>query len=219
MIEKNFIEIKGTFLVRIHDNVFKGMDEENVFDHINGFLEVVGPLKVRQLSHDRFRHSVFSISLSGAASELFRNEYVGTISTWDDLVENFVQKFYNLFDHNEEEEVEMTITSMRLTTTYEEYEQKLNNDKTQGLNKQWPTNRVPYQLCHHICKPYCFNNIITKWTTCSSVIDGYCNRGKLHGMVRVGRMTYFQDHKWYDNSIDGCLKQETLIYKARIEGS
>nr|GEX86921.1 hypothetical protein [Tanacetum cinerariifolium] len=106
MIEKNFIEIKGTFLVRIRDNVFKGMDGENVFDHINGFLEVVGPLKVRGLSHDRFRLSVLSISLSGAASEWFRNEYVRTISTWDDLVENFVQKFYNLFDHNEEEEVE-----------------------------------------------------------------------------------------------------------------
>nr|GFA73451.1 hypothetical protein [Tanacetum cinerariifolium] len=106
LIKKDFIEIEGAFLVRIRDNDFKGIDGENVFDRINGFLEVVEMFKVRGLSHDRFKLSVFPISLSGAASEWFRNECVSTISTRDDLVEKFVQKFYNLFDHNKEEEVE-----------------------------------------------------------------------------------------------------------------
>ncbi|GJV92581.1 hypothetical protein Tco_1540394 [Tanacetum coccineum] len=106
MIEKNFIEIEGTFLVKIHDNAFNGKDRENVFEHINSYLEVVEPLKVRGLSNNRFRLSVFPISLSGAASEWFKSECVSTISTWDDLVENFVQKFYKLYDHNEEDEDE-----------------------------------------------------------------------------------------------------------------
>ncbi|GKE14820.1 hypothetical protein Tco_1422397 [Tanacetum coccineum] len=30
-------------------------------------------------------------------------------------------------------------------------------------------------------------------------------------MVRVGCMTYFQDHKWYDELTDGILKEEALI--------
>ncbi|GJY27199.1 hypothetical protein Tco_0401925 [Tanacetum coccineum] len=106
MVEKNFIKIEGTFLLKIHDNAFNGIDGENVFEHINSFLKVVEPLKVRGLSHDRFRLSFFPISLSSAASEWFRNECVGTIFTWDDLVEKFIQKFYNFFDHNEEEEAE-----------------------------------------------------------------------------------------------------------------
>ncbi|GJZ49403.1 hypothetical protein Tco_0603593 [Tanacetum coccineum] len=38
-------------------------------------------------------------------------------------------------------------------------------------------------------------------------------------MVRVGCMTYFQDHKWYDELTDGKLKEEALTYKARIEES
>ncbi|GJV06605.1 hypothetical protein Tco_1344261 [Tanacetum coccineum] len=38
-------------------------------------------------------------------------------------------------------------------------------------------------------------------------------------MVRVGSMTYFQDHKWYDELADGKLKDETLVLKAKIEGS
>ncbi|GJW99450.1 hypothetical protein Tco_0183364 [Tanacetum coccineum] len=250
MIEKNFIEIEGSFLVKIRNNAFNGIDGENVFEHINSFLKVVEPLKVRGLIHNRFRLSVFPISLSGAASKWFTNECIDTISTWDDLVEKFVQKFYNLFDHNEEEEAEddddpnmidnvfeifkikddlfnfdtplciafeefnyllkidpdLFTHDIQGIKTYDEYAQELNNDKTQGLDEQWSENDVPYQLCDHICEPDHFKNGITKWPTCSSDTDEYCNGGELPGMVRVGRMTYFQDHKWYDNLIDGCTK-------------
>ncbi|GJV97146.1 hypothetical protein Tco_1548723 [Tanacetum coccineum] len=106
MIEKNFIKIEGTFLLKICDNAFHENDGEDVFKHINSFLEVVEPLKIRGLSHDRFRLSVFPTSLSGAAKEWFTNECISTISTWDDLVENFVLKFYNLCEHDEEEETD-----------------------------------------------------------------------------------------------------------------
>ncbi|GJW54824.1 hypothetical protein Tco_0098909, partial [Tanacetum coccineum] len=39
-----------------------------------------------------------------AAKEWFTNECIGTISTWDDLVEKIVLKFYNLCEHDEKEE-------------------------------------------------------------------------------------------------------------------
>ncbi|GKB94741.1 hypothetical protein Tco_0980878 [Tanacetum coccineum] len=104
MIEKSLLEIEGTFLVKIRDNAYKGIDGENVFIHINKFLKVVEPLKIRGLSHDRFRLSVFPTLLSGAVSEWFTKECIGTITTWENLVEKFVQKFYHLFDHIEEEE-------------------------------------------------------------------------------------------------------------------
>ncbi|GJZ15060.1 hypothetical protein Tco_0550737 [Tanacetum coccineum] len=52
-----------------------------------------------------------------------------------------------------------------------------------------------------------------------SDIDGFCNEGELLGMVRVGCMTYFQDHKWYDELVDGKLKVEALVHKAKVEGS
>ncbi|GKA05528.1 hypothetical protein Tco_0684648 [Tanacetum coccineum] len=35
-------------------------------------------------------------------------------------------------------------------------------------------------------------------------------------MVRVGCMTYFQDHKWYDELTDGMLKEEALIKTGRM---
>ncbi|GKC67637.1 hypothetical protein Tco_1100235, partial [Tanacetum coccineum] len=59
----------------------------------------------------------------------------------------------------------------------------------------------------------------TKWPTCSSDIDGFCNGGELPGMVQVGCMTYFQDHKWYDELANRKLKEETLAHKAKVKES
>nr|GEW26473.1 hypothetical protein [Tanacetum cinerariifolium] len=74
------------------------------------------------------------------------------------------------------------------TRNYEEY--KLSNPVTRDLEEPWLDNRVPYQLCDHICEPYHFKNGITKWPTCSSDIDGFCNGGELPRMLRVESMTY-----------------------------
>ncbi|GJZ97718.1 hypothetical protein Tco_0670171 [Tanacetum coccineum] len=256
MIKRNFVEIQGVFLVKIRDNTFNGAIEENMFEHINKFLEVVGPIKINEVSQDRFRLSIFPISLTGAACEWFKKDCIGSVTTWDDLVEKFVQKFYQLSDHNEEIEEDddpdditdifkiegnlfdfetplceafndfnyllkidkdLFTFDIQGTGTYEEYE--LNNPVTKDLEEPWLDNGVPYQLCDHICEPYRFKNRVTKWPTCSSDINGFCNGGELPGMVRVGSMTYFQDHKWYDELADGRLKEETLMHKAKVKES
>nr|GEX20371.1 RNA-directed DNA polymerase homolog [Tanacetum cinerariifolium] len=74
MIEINFVEIQGTFLIKVGDNAFNAAIGENMFEHINKFLKVVGPIK-----------------LNG-----------GSVTSWDDLVEKFAQKFYQLCDHNDD---------------------------------------------------------------------------------------------------------------------
>nr|GEY88483.1 hypothetical protein [Tanacetum cinerariifolium] len=48
MTEINFVEIQGTFLIKVCDNAFNGEIGENVFEHINKFLEVVGPIKINE---------------------------------------------------------------------------------------------------------------------------------------------------------------------------
>ncbi|GKB87538.1 hypothetical protein Tco_0959810 [Tanacetum coccineum] len=121
------------------------------------------------------------------------------------MVEKFVQKFYQLSDDNEEMEADE--------------DDELNNNMTGDLEEPWLDNGVPYQLCDHICEPYHFKNGKTKWPTCSSNIDGFCKGGELPGMVRVGCMTYFQDHKWYNELADEKLKVEALMYKAKVEES
>ncbi|GJR21370.1 hypothetical protein Tco_0969897 [Tanacetum coccineum] len=103
--------------------------------------------------------------------------------------------------------------------TYDKYERELNNDIAKGTKEPWLENGVPYQLCDHICEPHYFKNGETKWPTCTSNIDGFCNGGELPGMVRVGSITYFQGHRWYNELADGKLMDETLALKAKFEGS
>ncbi|GJT76144.1 hypothetical protein Tco_1042869 [Tanacetum coccineum] len=193
-----------------------------------------------------------------AASEWFKNDCIGSVTTWEDLVEKFIQKFYQLSNNNEEMEAkdsddpddiaevfkikgnlfdyerplckafndfnyllkidtDLFTFDIQGIRTYEEYE--LNNTVIRDLEEPWLDNGVPYQLCDHICETYHFKNGMTKWPTCSSDIDGFCNSGELPGMVQVGSMTYFQDHKLYDELSDGKLKEETLMHKGKVEES
>ncbi|GJX46192.1 hypothetical protein Tco_0271382 [Tanacetum coccineum] len=126
-------------------------------------------------------------------------------------------KAFNEFNYLLKIDTNLFTFDIKGIKTYEEYE--LNNNMTGDLEEPWSDNGVPYQLCEHICEPYHFKNGKTKWPTCSSDIDGFCNDGELPGMVRVGCMTYFQDHKWYDELTDGNLKEEALMHKARFKES
>ncbi|GJT72957.1 hypothetical protein Tco_1032243 [Tanacetum coccineum] len=102
---------------------------------------------------------------------------------------------------------------IRRTKTYKDYENELNNE----FDEPWSKNGVPYEICDHICEAFCFKNRETKWPTCNSNEDGFCNGRDLPGMVRVGYMTYFQDYEWYDDLTDNSLKEEALKQKAIYE--
>ncbi|GJW63902.1 hypothetical protein Tco_0115786 [Tanacetum coccineum] len=102
MIEKCIVEIQGAFLVKIRDYAFNRNIRKNAFKHIDKFLKIIGPIKINGLTQDRFRLSVFSVSLVGAASEWFTKECIGSITTWDNMVEKFIMKFHHFSNHNEE---------------------------------------------------------------------------------------------------------------------
>ncbi|GJW55267.1 hypothetical protein Tco_0099352 [Tanacetum coccineum] len=98
--------------------------------------------------------------------------------------------------------------------TYDEYKRELNDDKAKGAEKPWSENRVPYQLCDHICEPFHFKNIGTKWSLMlQSDNRCFCNR------VGNYRDLIFKITMWYDELTDGKLKYETLALRAKIEGS
>ncbi|GJT45083.1 hypothetical protein Tco_0953798 [Tanacetum coccineum] len=71
----------------------------------------------------------------------------------------------------------------------------------------------------HICEPFRFKNGKAKWPTYNSNDEGFCNGGELPRMVRVGYMTYFQDYEWYNDLVDGKLKEEALKQKSKYERS
>ncbi|GJW28871.1 hypothetical protein Tco_0045746 [Tanacetum coccineum] len=72
---------------------------------------------------------------------------------------------------------------------------------------------------YYISNTAYWSSLDTAYRSCFLRGLWFCNGGELPGMVRVGSMTYFQDHKWYDELADGKLKDETLALKAKVEGS
>ncbi|GJX79368.1 hypothetical protein Tco_0327517 [Tanacetum coccineum] len=110
-------------------------------------------------------------------------------------------------------DTKLFIHDIERTKTYKDYENKLNDE----LGEPCSNDGVPYEICDHICEPFCFKNGKTKWPTCNSNDDGFCNGGELPGMVRVGYMTYFQDYEWdhicgpyanYYSNVQGEEEQE-----------
>ncbi|GKE15496.1 hypothetical protein Tco_1423073 [Tanacetum coccineum] len=224
MVEKSFLKIQGTFFVKIRDNTFNETIGEDAVEHIENFLEVVKPLKIKGLSHDRFRLSVFPISLAGAtkADEDDNPDDIAEIFKIKGNLFDFetpLCKTFDKFNYLLKIDTDLFTFDIQEIRTYEEHKYEFNNNMTRDLEEPWLDNGVPYQLCDHICEPYRFKNGKVKWPTCSVDIDGFCNDGELPGMVRVRCMTYFQDHKLYDELADGVLKEETLIHKARFQES
>ncbi|GJZ51710.1 hypothetical protein Tco_0606225, partial [Tanacetum coccineum] len=117
------------------------------------------------------------------AGEWFKKDCIGSVTTWENLVENFVQKFYQHFDHNEETESEEDVDPDDITNIF----------KIEG-------NLFDYET--PLCKAF-----------------SDFNYSAISTIVWVENMTYFKDHKWYDELADGVLKDETLMHKEKVEES
>ncbi|GJZ34966.1 hypothetical protein Tco_0580783, partial [Tanacetum coccineum] len=173
---------------------------------------------------------VYELPLSSAANRWFKKDCIGSITTWENLVEKFVQKFYQLFDNNEETEVDedddpydiaeifkiednLFDFETPLCKAFNEFNDLLKIDTDLfTFDIQEIKTYEEYEIDIEI-----FINLTDDLK--NHDIDGFCNGRELTGMVRVGCMTYFQDHKWYDELTDGKLKKEALMHKARIKDS
>ncbi|GJW65364.1 hypothetical protein Tco_0117248 [Tanacetum coccineum] len=220
MVEKTFLEIQGTFLVKIRDNTFNGTIGENTIGHIEIFLKVVGPLKIKGVSQDRFRSSVFPISLEGAAYEWFKKDCIGLVTTWEDLVEKFIQKFYHLSYNNEEIEANEDNDSIDVAEIFK-IEGGLFNYET-PLCKAF--NELKYLLkIDTNLFAYDIQEIKTyeeyELNTTGDLEEPWTDNKRTTRTGSSRCMTYFQDHKWYDELVDGVPKEEALIHKATFEES
>ncbi|GJS00886.1 hypothetical protein Tco_0317394 [Tanacetum coccineum] len=232
---KNAYELKGKFLDDLHNNAFSGTNGEDAVEHIKYFLRIVDPIDLPNVNQDKLR-VFFPISLVGDAWKWF-DEIKGSINRsdeteptnekfpnlmkecWNDEVEtakifkietnicNYESPLcmaFNEFNYLFKVDPELFTYDIERTENYDDYMNKF-NDK---FEEPWDEDGVPYEIRDHICEPFLFKNGRTKWPTCNSNEDGFRNGGELPGMVRVDYMTYFQDHEWYNDLMDGSLKDE-----------
>ncbi|GJZ21413.1 hypothetical protein Tco_0558452, partial [Tanacetum coccineum] len=91
------------FLDDLRDNAFSETNKEDMVKHIKYFLKIVDPVNLPNVNHERIRLAVSPISLVGNASKWF-DEFKGSITTWVDLTEFFLENITRLLvlvDNNE----------------------------------------------------------------------------------------------------------------------
>ncbi|GJZ67045.1 hypothetical protein Tco_0630285 [Tanacetum coccineum] len=194
MVEKCIVKIQGTFLEKIRNDAFNGNKGENAYEHINKFLDVVGPIKINGLTQDRFRLSIFPVSLTGAAYEWFTKECMGSITTWDSMVEKFILKFHHLSDHNEEET-----------------EEDDNPNETNNIPKILRIEGNLFDFETPLCEAYhefsCLLKIDTNLFTYD--IQNFKTYGEYKQEMNNDKAKD-TEKLWYDELADGKLKDETL---------
>ncbi|GJU29163.1 hypothetical protein Tco_1172752 [Tanacetum coccineum] len=92
--ERGRIELKGRFLIELSNIAFSGTSGEDAVERVEKFLKIADLLNVPNVSHHRLRVSIFLVSLTGAASEWFKDESIGSITKWVDLADKIFRKFY-----------------------------------------------------------------------------------------------------------------------------
>ncbi|GJX27241.1 hypothetical protein Tco_0233537 [Tanacetum coccineum] len=184
-------------------------------------------MRTRPLHTERALNS-YKDGLTSAASEWFKKDCIGSVTTWEDMVEKFVQKFYQLSDDNEEMEADEDDDPDDISEIFKikgnlfDYETplcKAFNDFNYLLKIDIDLFTFDIQGIKTYEEYELNNNMTGDLEEPCSDIDGFYNGGELPGMVRVGCMTYFQDHKWYNELADGKLKVEALMHKAKVKES
>jgi hypothetical protein len=90
-VEGNNFEIKAALLNLVHQNQFSGSPVEDPNLHISIFLRINETLKENQ---EAVRLNLFPFYLRDRASAWFHSLEVGSITSWDQMTQAFLARFF-----------------------------------------------------------------------------------------------------------------------------
>nr|GEW28424.1 hypothetical protein [Tanacetum cinerariifolium] len=96
------IKLSKEFLTELQNNAYHGIHHEDVLDHIAMVLKMLDLINIPGVDSYRLRIKVFPLSLADNARQWWINEGK-EITTWEELVEIFLCKFYPESYDGEEE--------------------------------------------------------------------------------------------------------------------
>ncbi|GJY06949.1 reverse transcriptase domain-containing protein [Tanacetum coccineum] len=103
-------ELKPELLDFISNNSFFGLENDDPHSHIRRFYQITRTLRLNQVPDDVLKLILFLFSLKGAAESWLENEPPCSITTWDDLVSKFLNRFY---PHSKTREFRKEITNFQ----------------------------------------------------------------------------------------------------------
>ncbi|GKE84290.1 hypothetical protein Tco_1558032 [Tanacetum coccineum] len=100
------IELSKEFLMELRSNAYYRTFHEDVVDHIAKVLEMLDKIKIPNVDSHRLRMNVFPLSLADDARQWWIDEKDGKITTWKELVDKLLCKFYPLSRDGKDEMLE-----------------------------------------------------------------------------------------------------------------
>ncbi|GJS31309.1 reverse transcriptase domain-containing protein [Tanacetum coccineum] len=87
-------ELKTELLDFVSNNSFFGLDNDDPHSHIRRFYQITRTLRLNQVLDDVVKLILFSFLLKGAVETWLENEPPNSITSWDDLVSKFLNRFF-----------------------------------------------------------------------------------------------------------------------------
>ncbi|KAL1544934.1 hypothetical protein AAHA92_21721 [Salvia divinorum] len=93
-INANNFELKIGLIQRVEQHPFVGRATEDANRHLIKFVEIANTLKINGIEDNAIRVRLFPFSLIDSAKEWFECLPIEKISTWEDIVALFLDKYY-----------------------------------------------------------------------------------------------------------------------------
>ena len=93
-IHANNFELKEVTLQMVHNIQFHGFPSEKPNAHLASFIEVYNTIKYNGVTEEALILRLFPLSLSDRAKHWLTSQPPDSITSWNDLVQKFLTKFF-----------------------------------------------------------------------------------------------------------------------------
>ena len=93
-IQANNFKLKSVTVQMLKNILFHGLPHENPNMHLTNFLEVCDTIKYNRVTEEALRLQLFPLSLGDRAKHWLTSQPPDSITTWNDLVQKFLTKFF-----------------------------------------------------------------------------------------------------------------------------
>ena len=95
-IEANNFELKPSLITMVQWHQFTGHPFEDPNEHLGSFMRMANTVKLNGVRPDVIKLQLFPFSLRDVAATWFGSFPVGSVNTWEELVEAYMSIFFPL---------------------------------------------------------------------------------------------------------------------------
>ena len=96
LIQANNFESKPALVTMLHRHQFTGHPNEDPNEYLGRFLRMANTVKLNEVNPDIIKLQLFPFSLRDVATNWFESMPYGSIDSWEELVEAFMERFFLL---------------------------------------------------------------------------------------------------------------------------